>query len=49
MMFISSLKVEHLECCQEKGSRDEENLVHLKMVVKFEVLIEKKMCSLGLM
>nr|GEZ20273.1 hypothetical protein [Tanacetum cinerariifolium] len=41
---------EHLKCCQAKGSKDEEKLVHLKMVVKFEVLIEKKkMCSLGLM
>ncbi|GJT15177.1 hypothetical protein Tco_0873883 [Tanacetum coccineum] len=38
------------KCCQAKGSKDEEKLVHLKMVVKFEVLIEKKkMCSLGLM
>ncbi|GJU73173.1 hypothetical protein Tco_1264578 [Tanacetum coccineum] len=32
-----------------KGLNDEEKLVHLKIVVKFEVLIEKKkMCSLGL-
>ncbi|GJW49322.1 hypothetical protein Tco_0090673 [Tanacetum coccineum] len=32
------------------GSKDEEKLVHLRMVVNFEVLIEKKkMCSLGLM
>ncbi|GKC47056.1 hypothetical protein Tco_1064778 [Tanacetum coccineum] len=36
--------------CQSKGSKVEEKLVHLMMVVKFEVLIEKKkMCSLGLM
>ncbi|GJT70746.1 ribonuclease H-like domain-containing protein [Tanacetum coccineum] len=41
---------EHLRCCQVKGSKVEEKLVHLIMVVKFEVLIEKKkMCSLGLM
>ncbi|GKG05145.1 hypothetical protein Tco_0325231, partial [Tanacetum coccineum] len=41
---------EHLRCCQAKGSKVEEKLVHLKMVVKFEVLIErKKMCFLGLM
>ncbi|GKB71078.1 hypothetical protein Tco_0932490 [Tanacetum coccineum] len=41
---------EHPRCCQAKGSKVEEKLVHLKMVVKFEVLIErKKMCSLGLM
>ncbi|GJV64900.1 ribonuclease H-like domain-containing protein [Tanacetum coccineum] len=41
---------EHPKCCQAKGSKDEEKLVHLKMVVRFEVLIEKKkMCSLGLM
>ncbi|GKF00649.1 hypothetical protein Tco_0027572 [Tanacetum coccineum] len=31
-----------LKCCQAKGSKDEEKLVHLKMVVKFEVLIEKE-------
>ncbi|GJV74070.1 hypothetical protein Tco_1494065 [Tanacetum coccineum] len=38
------------KCCQVKGSKDKEKLFHLKMVVKFEVLIEKKkMCSLGLM
>ncbi|GKA57063.1 hypothetical protein Tco_0756251 [Tanacetum coccineum] len=37
-------------CYQAKGSKVEEKLVHLKMVVKFEVLIEKKkMYSLGLM
>nr|GEZ20801.1 pentatricopeptide repeat-containing protein [Tanacetum cinerariifolium] len=36
--------------CQANGSKVEEKLVHLKMVVKFKVLIEKKkMCSLGLM
>ncbi|GJW70844.1 hypothetical protein Tco_0127761 [Tanacetum coccineum] len=41
---------EHPRCCQEKGSKVEERLVHLMMVVKFEVLIEKKkMCYLGLM
>nr|GEV07585.1 hypothetical protein [Tanacetum cinerariifolium] len=35
---------------QAKGSNDDEKLVHLKMVVRFEVLIKKKkMCSLGLM
>ncbi|GKE90848.1 hypothetical protein Tco_1571943, partial [Tanacetum coccineum] len=40
---------EHMRCCQAKGSKVEEKLVHLRMVVKFEVLIEKKkMCSLGL-
>ncbi|GJW14139.1 reverse transcriptase domain-containing protein [Tanacetum coccineum] len=37
-------------CCQAKGSKVEEKLVHLMMVVKFEVFIEKnKMCYLGLM
>nr|GEU72095.1 hypothetical protein [Tanacetum cinerariifolium] len=41
---------EHLRCCQAKGLKVEEKLVHLMMVVKFKVLIEKKkMCSLGLM
>ncbi|GJU93747.1 hypothetical protein Tco_1318503, partial [Tanacetum coccineum] len=46
----SWLKEGHPKCCQAKGSKDEEKLVHLKMVVKFEVLIEKKkMCSPGLM
>ncbi|GJT63530.1 putative ribonuclease H-like domain-containing protein [Tanacetum coccineum] len=41
---------EHVRCCQPNGSKVEEKLVHLKMVVKFEVLIEKKkMCSFGLM
>nr|GEV56678.1 sialyltransferase-like protein 1 [Tanacetum cinerariifolium] len=41
---------EHPRCCQAKGLKVEEKLVHLKMVVKFKVLIEKKkMCSLGLM
>nr|GEZ72887.1 hypothetical protein [Tanacetum cinerariifolium] len=40
----------HLRCYQAKGSKVEEKLVHLMMVVKFKVLIEKKkMCSLGLM
>ncbi|GJW91403.1 hypothetical protein Tco_0168956 [Tanacetum coccineum] len=39
-----------MECHESKGSKDEEKLVHLKMVVRFEVLVEKKnMCSLGLM
>ncbi|GKA58500.1 hypothetical protein Tco_0757688 [Tanacetum coccineum] len=48
----ASLKLgeEHPKYYQAKGSKDEEKLVHLKMVVKFEVLIEKKKtCSLGLM
>nr|GEW05591.1 hypothetical protein [Tanacetum cinerariifolium] len=41
---------EHPRCCQAKGSKVEEKLVHLMMVVKSKVLIEKKkMCSLGLM
>ncbi|GKG22856.1 hypothetical protein Tco_0388159, partial [Tanacetum coccineum] len=41
---------EYPKCCQANGSNDEEKLVHLKIVVKFEVLIKKKkMCSLGLM
>ncbi|GJU99789.1 hypothetical protein Tco_1329060 [Tanacetum coccineum] len=41
---------EHPRCCQAKGLKVEEKLVHLMMVVKFKVLIEKKkMCSLGLM
>nr|GEY62566.1 putative ribonuclease H-like domain-containing protein [Tanacetum cinerariifolium] len=40
----------HPRCCQASGSKVEEKLVHLKMMVKFKVLIEnKKMCSLGLM
>nr|GEX32643.1 zf-CCHC domain-containing protein/UBN2 domain-containing protein [Tanacetum cinerariifolium] len=44
------LKEEHSRCCQAKGSKVEEKLVHLMMVVKFKVLIEKKkMCSLVLM
>ncbi|GJR30893.1 hypothetical protein Tco_1107125 [Tanacetum coccineum] len=49
---VEGLKVyeEHPRCYQAKGSKVEEKLVHLTMVVKFEVLIEKKkMCSLGLM
>ncbi|GKE59696.1 hypothetical protein Tco_1498881, partial [Tanacetum coccineum] len=49
---VEGLKVyeEHPRCCQAKGSKVKEKLAHLKMVVKFEVLIErKKMCSLGLM
>ncbi|GJZ28073.1 hypothetical protein Tco_0572720 [Tanacetum coccineum] len=33
---------EHPRCCQAKGSKVEEKLVHLMMVMKFEVLIEKK-------
>ncbi|GJZ37782.1 hypothetical protein Tco_0583973 [Tanacetum coccineum] len=38
------------EMLLSKGLKVEEKLVHLMMVVKFEVLIEKKkMCSLGLM
>ncbi|GJU78289.1 sialyltransferase-like protein 1 [Tanacetum coccineum] len=42
-------KEEHPKCCQAKGLKDEEKLVHLKMVGKFKVLIEKKkMCSLSL-
>nr|GEY28871.1 integrase, catalytic region, zinc finger, CCHC-type, peptidase aspartic, catalytic [Tanacetum cinerariifolium] len=41
---------EHPRCYEAKGSKVEEKLVHLMMVVKFKVLIEKKrMCSLGLM
>ncbi|GKB23736.1 hypothetical protein Tco_0863137 [Tanacetum coccineum] len=44
------LQEEHPRCYQAKGSKVEEKLVHLTMVVKFVVLIEKKkMCSLGLM
>ncbi|GJZ79999.1 hypothetical protein Tco_0644836 [Tanacetum coccineum] len=41
---------EHPRCCQAKGLKFEERLVHLMMVVKFEVLIAKKqMCfPLGL-
>ncbi|GJT04785.1 hypothetical protein Tco_0839247 [Tanacetum coccineum] len=39
----------HLSCFQEKDSKVEERLVHLRMEVKFEVLIErKKMYYLGL-
>ncbi|GJW26025.1 hypothetical protein Tco_0039836 [Tanacetum coccineum] len=57
LMLCNKLRVdqysemeEHPRCYQEKGSKVEEKLVHLMMVVKFEVLIEKKkMCSLGLM
>ncbi|GJR10454.1 retrovirus-related pol polyprotein from transposon TNT 1-94 [Tanacetum coccineum] len=46
----SGMAEEHPRCCQAKGLRVEEKLVHLMMVVKFKVLIEKKkMCSLGLM
>ncbi|GJS18821.1 hypothetical protein Tco_0413293 [Tanacetum coccineum] len=38
------------EMLSSKGLKVKEKLVHLMMVVKFEVLIEKKkMCSLGLM
>nr|GEV62033.1 hypothetical protein [Tanacetum cinerariifolium] len=33
---------EHLRCCQAKGSKDDEELVHRKMVVKFKVLSERK-------
>nr|GEY93155.1 hypothetical protein [Tanacetum cinerariifolium] len=41
---------EHPRCCQAKCLKVEEKLVHLKMVVKFKVLIKKKkICSLGLM
>ncbi|GJY56511.1 hypothetical protein Tco_0455626 [Tanacetum coccineum] len=41
---------EHLRCCQAKVLKVKEKLVHLMMVVKFKVLIEKKkICSLGLM
>ncbi|GKE21535.1 hypothetical protein Tco_1433047 [Tanacetum coccineum] len=50
--MVEGLEVQekHPKCCQVKGSKDEEKLVHLKMVVKFEVLIKKKkMYSLGLM
>ncbi|GKF32868.1 hypothetical protein Tco_0102666 [Tanacetum coccineum] len=39
----------HPRCSQAKGSKVEEMLVHLRMEVKFEVLIEKKkMYYLGL-
>nr|GEY98379.1 hypothetical protein [Tanacetum cinerariifolium] len=41
---------EHPRCSQAKGLKLEEKLIHLMMVVKFKVLIEKKkVCSLGLM
>ncbi|GJT27168.1 hypothetical protein Tco_0907443, partial [Tanacetum coccineum] len=41
---------EHPRCYQAKGSKVKEKLVHLTMVVKLEVLNEKKkMYSLGLM
>nr|GEV42141.1 hypothetical protein [Tanacetum cinerariifolium] len=44
------LEEEHLRCCQAKGLKVKEKLVHLMMVVKFKVLIaKKKMCSLDLM
>nr|GEV89399.1 hypothetical protein [Tanacetum cinerariifolium]GEV89492.1 hypothetical protein [Tanacetum cinerariifolium]GEW47492.1 hypothetical protein [Tanacetum cinerariifolium]GEW54134.1 hypothetical protein [Tanacetum cinerariifolium] len=46
---VTNYEEEYPRCCQAKGSKVEEKLVHLKMVVKFKVLIEKKMCSLGLM
>nr|GEZ40072.1 hypothetical protein [Tanacetum cinerariifolium] len=47
---LGGIMEEHLRCCQAKGSNDKEKLVHGKMVVKFEVLSErKKMCSLELM
>nr|GEW20830.1 cell division topological specificity factor homolog, chloroplastic [Tanacetum cinerariifolium] len=49
---VEGLKVseEHPRYCQAKSSDIEEKLVHLMVVVKFKVLIEKKkMCSLGLM
>nr|GEV34850.1 retrovirus-related Pol polyprotein from transposon TNT 1-94 [Tanacetum cinerariifolium] len=49
---VKDLKVkeEHPRCYQAKDSKVEERLVHLMMVVNFEVLIDKKkMCSLGLM
>ncbi|GJW77623.1 retrovirus-related pol polyprotein from transposon TNT 1-94 [Tanacetum coccineum] len=45
---VEDLKVyeEHPRCYQAKGLKVEEKLVHLTMVVKFVVLIEKrKMCS----
>ncbi|GJS43130.1 retrotransposon protein, putative, unclassified [Tanacetum coccineum] len=49
-IYLLPLQEEHLRCCQAKGSKVEEKLVHLMMVVKFEVVIEKKkMCSLSLM
>nr|GEU63568.1 hypothetical protein [Tanacetum cinerariifolium] len=35
-------KEEHPRCCQAKGSNDDGELVKGKMVVKFEVLIERK-------
>ncbi|GJU22161.1 zinc knuckle CX2CX4HX4C containing protein [Tanacetum coccineum] len=48
--YGTTFRSEHPRCCQSKGSKVEESLVHLMMMVKFEVLIEKKkMCSFGLM
>nr|GEY69661.1 uncharacterized mitochondrial protein AtMg00810-like [Tanacetum cinerariifolium] len=44
-LAISTTKAEyeeHPRCCQAKGSKVKEKLVHLEMVEKFEVLIEKK-------
>ncbi|GKA31874.1 hypothetical protein Tco_0718241 [Tanacetum coccineum] len=47
---VDEYSEEHPRCCQAKGLKVKEKLVHLMMVVKFEVLIKKKkMCSLGLM
>nr|GEV86544.1 cytochrome P450 [Tanacetum cinerariifolium] len=46
---LNGLQEEHPRCCQAMDSKVEERLVHLIMVVKFEVLIKKKkMCSLVL-
>nr|GEY25039.1 hypothetical protein [Tanacetum cinerariifolium] len=45
-----SKEEEHPRCFQANGSKVKEKLVHLMMVMKFEVLIEKKKkCSLCLM
>nr|GEU84295.1 hypothetical protein [Tanacetum cinerariifolium] len=49
LLYSLSLR-EHPRCCQAKGSKVKEKLVHLNMVVKFDDLIEKKkICFLGLM
>ncbi|GJY59699.1 hypothetical protein Tco_0994197 [Tanacetum coccineum] len=48
--YKTKLEEEHPRYCQAKGSKVKEKLVHLMMMVKFKVLIEKnKMYSLGLM
>ncbi|GJS15753.1 hypothetical protein Tco_0410225 [Tanacetum coccineum] len=52
-VVVEMVVMEYHECDQEEllvTKKVEEKLVHLMMVVKFEVLIEKKnMCSFGLM